>query len=99
MADRSPIIALGWRPGDAVRITAHPHKGVIVVVPGGPHRLTAAGHLRLPSDIRHTCHLENGNRLLAIAYPHQNLLIAATAHSTMMMIKSWLRPSDAPQQT
>jgi hypothetical protein len=57
-----------------------------------------AGHLRLPSDICHACHLENGDRLLAIAYPRQNLLIAATAHSTMMMIKTWLRPADSPLQ-
>ena len=98
LADRSPLSALGWHPGYRVRITAHPNKGVIVVVPDGPHRLMAAGHLRLPSDIRHACHLENGDRLLVIAYPRQSLLIMATAHSTMLMIKSWLRPSDAPLQ-
>jgi hypothetical protein len=64
LADRSPIRAAGWAPGQPVSITPTDSRELIVVQPGGPQTITTHGHLRLPASVRLVCDLSAGDRLL-----------------------------------
>jgi hypothetical protein len=64
LADRSPIRAVGWPPGQPITISASQDPYLVIVRPGGPDKITRDGHLRLPARIRHTCKLSAGDRLL-----------------------------------
>jgi hypothetical protein len=73
LADRAPVHAAGWSPGQLVTISATPDHCVIVHV-GGPETITRHGHLRLPARIRHACALSPGDRLLVIVTSTPRLL-------------------------
>lgn len=63
LADRSPIRAAGWSPGQSIAISASRDPHLVIVRPGGPNKITRDGHLRLPARIRHACKLSAGDRL------------------------------------
>jgi hypothetical protein len=63
LADRSPIRAAGWPPGQPVTISASRDPHLVIVQACGPETITRDGHLRLPARIRHGCKLSAGDRL------------------------------------
>lgn len=65
LADRSPIHAVGWSPGQPVTISVT-HQTIVIVRPGGPELITRQGHLRLPARIRHMCRMTAGDRVLVV---------------------------------
>lgn len=71
LADRSPIRAAGWSPGQPVTISIT--RDHIAIVGDGPHAITDHGHIRLPSYVRHACRLVPGDRLL-VAVPAPGVL-------------------------
>src|SRR5262249_1283139 len=56
LADRSPIRALGWQPGQPITITLLQQAIVVTAQAGAADAITGQGHLRLPARIRHRCH-------------------------------------------
>lgn len=64
LADRSPICAAGWAPGQPVTISIANDHRLVLVRPDGPQTITRHGHLRLPAPVRHACGLSAGDRLL-----------------------------------
>ena len=64
LADRSPLRAAGWPPGQPITITASPDGRLITVRADGPDTTTRDGHLLLPARVRRACHLATGDRLL-----------------------------------
>jgi len=78
LADRSPIRALGWRPGQPITITVLQQTIVVTSQAGGAESITRQGHLRLPASIRHLCRLNAGNRLLVAAAPTTCVLVVFT---------------------
>lgn len=91
LADRSPIRALGWRPGQPITITVLRHAIVVTAHPQGADSITRQGHLRLPARIRHACRLNPGDRLLVAAAPTPGVLVAYT----MALLESILREHHA----
>lgn len=67
LADRSPIRAAGWRPGQPVTISMTDDHSVVIIQASGPETITRHGHLRLPMRVRHACRLSTGDRLLVAA--------------------------------
>jgi hypothetical protein len=78
LADRSPIRALGWRPGQPITITITQQAVVVMSQTGGADSITRQGHLRLPARIRQVCRLAAGGRLLVAAAPTPGVLVAYT---------------------
>lgn len=76
LADRSPIRAAGWAPGQPVTISTTDDHDLVIVRAGGPETITRHGHLRLPARIRHSCGLSAGDRLL----------VAVTATPSMLTV-------------
>lgn len=76
LADRSPIRAAGWQPGQAVTISASRDCGLVIVHADGQEAITRHGHLRLPARIRLACGLSAGDRLL----------VAVTARPPMLAV-------------
>jgi hypothetical protein len=64
LADRSPVRAAGWAPGQPVTISATHDRRLVIVQADGLETITRHGHLRLPARIRHACGLLAGDRLL-----------------------------------
>jgi hypothetical protein len=78
LADRTPIKALDWTPGTRVTVAMIAPAGIILARRGGPTAITTGGHLRLPADIRQGCRIVGGQRLLVVAHPDDDLLVAYT---------------------
>jgi hypothetical protein len=95
LADRSPIRAAVWLPGQPITISAAPDRLVIVVNAGGPETITRHGHLRLPAGIRHACGLSAGDRLL-VTVTHTEPMLAVYPMATVETI---LRQQHAPVTT
>lgn len=91
LADRSPIRALGWRPGQPVTITVTEQVVVVTAQAGGAESITRQGHLRLSARIRHACRLNAGDRVLVAAAPTPGVL----AVYTMALLESILREHHA----
>jgi hypothetical protein len=81
LADRSPIRAVGWPPGQAITISVVQETVIIVSQSNGAERITRQGHLRLPARVRHICRLISGDRLLIAAAPEPGVLVAYTMPS------------------
>jgi hypothetical protein len=94
LADRTPVHAAGWSPGQLITITATPDHRVIVHA-GGPETITRHGHLRLPARIRHACALSAGDRLLVTVTSTPNLLTVYP----MAAVEAVLRHQHAPSST
>src|SRR5262249_45414050 len=86
LADRSPLQILRWRPGLPVAMSVL--LGAVVIVPDhdGPYTITRQGYLRLPASVRHACRLEAGDRLLLMACPGRDLLVAYTMAALQAML-------------
>jgi hypothetical protein len=78
LADRSPIRALGWSPGEPITISVIQQAVIAISQPSGAESITRQGHLRLPARIRHMCRLISGDRLLVAAAPATGLIVAYT---------------------
>lgn len=74
LADRSPIRAVGWSPGQSVTISVT-RDNIVIVRPDGPESITRQGHLRLLARIRHMCRLSAGDRLLVLVTPTVSLIV------------------------
>ena len=100
LADRSPIRALGWQPGQPITIAVGRQAIVITAQTGGAESITRQGHLRLPAHIRHACHLTVGDRLLVAAGPTPGVLVAYTMpllESILLEHHTTASPSEAPR--
>jgi hypothetical protein len=99
LADRSPIRALGWRPGQPITITVLQQAIIVTTHTDAAEFITRQGHLRLPARIRHRCHLNPADRLLVAAAPTPGVLVIYT----MALLESILQahhaatsPGEAP---
>jgi hypothetical protein len=81
LADRSPIRAVGWSPGQPITISVVQETVVVVSQPNGAESITRQGHLRLPARVRHLCRLTLGDRLLIAAAPGPGVLMGYTMPS------------------
>jgi hypothetical protein len=82
LADRSPIRAVGWSPGQPPALSVIRETIVVISRPDGVESITRQGHLRLPARIRHTCRLASGARLLIAATPAaKNFIVVYTMPS------------------
>jgi len=75
LADRSAVLMLDWRPGTRIAIGVGKDVVVAAVNGAGPHRIAARGHLRLPASVRHSAHIQAGDRLLLAAHRDRGLMI------------------------
>jgi hypothetical protein len=78
LADRSPIRAVGWPPGQSITISVVQETIIAISRSDGAELITRQGHLRLPARIRHACRLTPGARLLIAAAPAKNFIAAYT---------------------
>nr|WP_221382039.1 AbrB/MazE/SpoVT family DNA-binding domain-containing protein [Actinoplanes polyasparticus] len=78
LADRSPIIALGWRACQPVALTIGDEHLVVDRAVDGRRKLTGQGFLRLPAAIRHHYRIRTGDRLLVAACPDADRVIICT---------------------
>lgn len=81
LADRSPIRAIGWPPGQPIAISIVQKTVVVISQPNGTESITRQGNLRLPARVRRICHLTPGDRLLIAAAPGPEILVAYTMPS------------------
>lgn len=81
LADRSPIRAIGWPPGQAITISVVQETVIVVSQSNGAECITRQGHLRLPARVRHICRLTSGDRLLIAAAPGPGVLVGYTMPS------------------
>lgn len=81
LADRSPIRALGWPPGQPTTISVVQETVVVSSGPHGTASITRQGHLRLPAHVRHLCRITPGDRLLIAAAPGPGILAGYTTPS------------------
>jgi hypothetical protein len=74
IADRGITDALGWGPG--TRLDIREAHGVLrlAATDDGVFRVTAQGHLRLPSTVRSWCRLSAGTRVMLAADPATGVL-------------------------
>jgi hypothetical protein len=74
LSDRSAVKQLAWRAGMPITIDSHPQTGLVLIYPGGSHRLTRDGYVRVPAKVRHNCRLEGGDRVLMVASIERQVL-------------------------
>ncbi len=76
VTDRAITLALGWREGDRLTLTAEP--GVVMARrdPGGMVTVPAHACLAIPAVLRRRCGLRAGDRVLLAAVPGQDMLAA-----------------------
>jgi hypothetical protein len=77
ITDRLVLRSLGWIPGTSIHLDVI--GDVAVARPGGPIRITAPGHLRLPATVRHQLGLRPGDRVLLVARPATSRLLVYPA--------------------
>lgn len=78
LANRSPIRAVGWPPGQSITISIVRQTVVVISQANGTESITRQGHLRLPVRVRHICHLTSGDRLFIAAAPASGVLLGYT---------------------
>ena len=81
LADRSPIRALEWSPGQPITISVVQETVVVTSGSNGAEFITRQGHLRLPAHVRHLCRITPGDRLLIAAAPGPGVLVGYTTPS------------------
>lgn len=72
---------LGWHQHSQVTVAAEPSADRIRFTRGGNRTISAAGYLRLPAAIRLACHLAAGERLLIVALPARDVILALTGYT------------------
>jgi hypothetical protein len=80
LGGRSLLRALRWLPGRAVMITAIDGVAVAKACQAGPHAVDQQGFIRVPAAIRRRLYLTAGDRLLLLACPNLDLLLAYPTH-------------------
>ncbi len=98
LADRSPIRAVGWSPGQPVTISVT-HESIVIVRPGGPESITWQGHLRLPARIRHMCRVSSGDRVLVVISPVTDLIVVYPMVSLGAILLQHHVPASAVEET
>ena len=78
LANRSPIRAVGWPPGQSITISIVRQAVVVISQSNGTDFITRQGHLRLPARVRRICRLTSGDRLFIAAAPACGVLIGYT---------------------
>lgn len=73
LADASPVRALGWQPGQSIRIIVTCDIVIVTGAGSGAETVTGQGHLRLPARIRRLCRIRSGDRLFVVAIPAADL--------------------------
>jgi hypothetical protein len=96
VCDRTPLKVLGWGSGTPVTIVMLPAAGVAVVRRGGAAAVTRQGHLRIPADLRHGLRIGPGDRLLVVAHPADDVLVAYTPSAIDAMVASYHTSICAP---
>jgi hypothetical protein len=81
LADRSPIRALGWPPGQPITISVVQKTVVVTSESNSTESITRQGYLRLPAHVRHLCRITPGDRLLIAAAPGPGVLVGYTTPS------------------
>lgn len=78
LADRAPVRAMGWSPDDS--LNGKVGAGFITIQRGedGTCLVTAQGHLRILSSIRHLAELSAGLRLLVVVRRKEGVVILCT---------------------
>ncbi len=99
LADRSPIRALGWLPGQPITIIVIQHAVIVISEPSGAESITRQGHLRLSARIRHICRLTSGDRLLVAAVPATGVLVAYTMPYLESILLQHHTPAPADEAT
>jgi hypothetical protein len=75
VADHTIVSCLGWSPG--TRLDMRILDGLLIIrhaIDGG-WVVTKHGHLRLPAELRHSCGIRAGDRVLLVAYRAQDVLV------------------------
>jgi hypothetical protein len=89
LADRAPLMALRWLPGQAVSFAADARRGVLFVRRGGLEAVNGQGRLRIPARLRHSLQLSAGERLLVAALTEHDLLIVHTMAAVDAMLLAY----------
>lgn len=97
LADRTIVRSLGWGPQSAITVTVLPNAGIIAVLAGGIETLTSTGFLRLSANIRHTCRLRPGDRLLLVARPAERVLLAYPPYAVDAMTSAYHAVTSGPE--
>ena len=93
LADRSPLRAAGWPPGQPISITATPDGRLVTVRAVGPNTTTRDGHLLLPAHVRRACRLATGDRLLVIVTTAPTRLTVYPMTTVETIIRAWSHAS------
>ncbi|WP_306209580.1 hypothetical protein [Actinoplanes sp. RD1] len=94
LADRAPLRALNWDIGTALTLTADAEAGVISVNRGGDITIARPGRLHLPAAVRHACRLRAGVRMLVVAEPSADRLIAYLPFAVEVMMSAYRATQD-----
>jgi hypothetical protein len=78
LADRSPIRAMKWQPGQRLTLSVTQGMAMAAPQPNGAECITSHGYLRLPARIRHVCRIAPGDRLLIAAMPESRSVVVYT---------------------
>lgn len=91
LADRAPVRAMGWTPGDW--LNGKVGDGFIIIERGedGTCLVTAQGHLRVLSAIRHSAELSAGERFLVIARRKEGAVILCTMDLVESALAAFMR--------
>lgn len=99
LADRSPLRALQWPPGNPVAMSVLPGAIAVVAQPGSRQAVTRQGHLRLPAALRYGCSINPGDRLLMAALPERSLMLLYGTHVVDEMLLCFHSTQSAREAT
>ncbi|MFG1926861.1 hypothetical protein [Cryptosporangium sp. NPDC048952] len=92
IAARSTLDVLRWSAGERVLITAAPGTLFVERSADGPLRIDPSGHLRLRAEQRHAARVLAGERLLLVADPPRDILVAWTPARLAPILSGLVRP-------
>ena len=75
IADQLVMRALGWQPGDPLRIHVRDTAIVIMAVADGPLTVSRQGRVHLPAAARHACGITPGDRVLLASEPDDGVMV------------------------
>ena len=75
VADRTVTLALGWRPGDRLRLTMTTELITLAADAHGPLAVSGQGRVHVPAAARHACRINPGDRVLLAAEPDAGVLL------------------------
>lgn len=87
IAAQSVVTALGWRPGERLRVEVISPLAIAVQPdPAGTVTLARREHIPLPVTARRWCHLHAADRVLLAATPAQGMLVPYTMSALEAMV-------------